>query len=53
MCFFGAGGSHEYTEEGFQAAQKNTAAKDRLLTELKELNAILRLSSFSREKVTE
>ena len=44
-------GSHEYTEEGYQAAQHNEKRKQELRVELGQLNRSLGLSQDSREEI--
>lgn len=55
MLFFGSlyPGSHEPTEEGFQAAQENARRKKELRAELAELNKLLGLPSSWQEQLVD
>lgn len=55
QLFFGSlyPGSHEFTEEGFQAAQKNADNKERLRVKLADLNGKLGLPAESCDEVVE
>jgi len=53
QVFFGHlyAGSHEYTQDGFHAAQENARRKRELGKELAELNRDLGLAENSREQI--